>query len=113
VFGSSKSGSKNIRFFCESCGAEVPRDAKECPQCGKRFASVLCPACGFAGGESLFKSGCPVCGYSQANPAAKSSGPVKFPESKKPAGPLPLWVYILTAAAFTGVLEALFFSVFK
>ncbi|MDR2029525.1 MAG: zinc-ribbon domain-containing protein, partial [Treponema sp.] len=23
------------RFFCENCGAEVPRSAKSCPQCGR------------------------------------------------------------------------------
>ena len=106
----SKSGSKNPRFFCENCGAEVPRNAKNCPKCGRYFASVRCPACDFTGEEALFKGGCPVCGYSSADNAAVMPG---FPDVKKSAGPLPLWVYILTAAAFTGILAALFLTVFK
>ena len=114
MFGSNKGGSKKPRFFCESCGAEVPRDAKNCPKCGRYFASVLCPSCGFAGEEALFKAGCPVCGYS----SGKGTGglrdlPREFPETKKPAGALPLWAYILTAAAFTAIMAALFFAVFK
>jgi len=114
VAGSGKSGSKNPRFFCESCGAEVPGNAKTCPACGKHFASVLCPACGFTGEETLFKGGCPVCGYSARPPlAGNTESPRKLPGIKTPAGPLPLWVYILTATAFTGVLAALFFAVFK
>jgi len=108
IFGSRKSNSKSPRFFCESCNAEVPRDAKNCPKCGRYFASVRCPSCDFIGEEDLFKGGCPACGYS----SAPSTGDLRFPESKKSAGPLPLWVYILTAAAFTGVLAAMFFAFF-
>jgi len=104
--------SKSPRFFCESCGAEVPRDAKNCPKCGRYFASVRCPACDFIGEEALFKGGCPVCGYSSGASAESAGGLRGFPESKKPTGSLPFWVYILTAAAFTGVLAALFFSFF-
>lgn len=115
MFGSSKSGSKKPRFFCESCGIEVPRDAKNCPQCGRYFASVRCPACDFIGEEALFRGGCPVCGYS-SGVSPESGGfqgfPEYSPENKKPAGALPLWVYILTAAAFTGVFAALFFTFF-
>jgi len=101
--------SKSPRFFCESCGAEVPRDAENCPGCGRRFASVLCPSCGFSGAEDLFKEGCPVCGYSAVK---NNDGAAAFPEIKKPAGALPVWVYILTAAAFTAVMAALFLKVF-
>jgi uncharacterized membrane protein YvbJ len=99
--------SKSPRFFCESCGAEVPRDAKNCPKCGKYFASVCCPSCGFIGEEALFRNGCPVCGYSSAG-NSKSGG--NLPEGKKAAGPLPLWVYILTAAVFMAILAALLFK---
>ena len=102
---------KKMHFFCESCGAEVPRDAKNCPKCGRYFASVRCPACDFIGEEALFKGGCPVCGYS-SGASSESAGSPRFPESKKSAGPLPLWVYILTAAAFTGVFAALLFVFF-
>jgi len=82
------------RFFCENCGAEVPRGAKRCASCGRHFASVLCPKCGFSGAEGLFSSGCPVCGYcvSPRQSAPKS----RSPSEMKPAGALPLWVYALT-----------------
>jgi len=112
VFGPRKSSSKNPHFFCESCGIEVPREAKNCPKCGRHFASVRCPACDFTGEEALFRGGCPVCGYSSGNNHDNSGSVPDFPESKKPAGALPLWVYILTAAAFTGVFAALFFTLF-
>jgi hypothetical protein len=109
MFGSRKSGSKSPRFFCESCGVEVPRDAKNCPKCGRFFASVRCPACGFIGEEAIFKGGCPVCDYS----SVKNPGKLRdFPERKSPAGPLPFWVYILVVAVFTGVLAALLFRIF-
>ena len=105
-----KNNSKSPRFFCESCEAEVPRDAKLCPKCGRSFVSVRCPSCDYTGEETFFKGGCPVCGYS-ATPAAS---PWDFPkrERKNPAGALPLWVYILTAAAFTATLAAIFFRFF-
>jgi len=111
VLGSRKDGSKSPRFFCESCNAEVPKEAKNCPGCGKRFASVRCPACGFTGEEALFKGGCPACGYS-SGVSAESGGKGRNSARKSSAEPLPFWVYALTAAAFTGVLAALFFSFF-
>ena len=115
MVGLGKKSLKNPRFFCESCNAEVPRDAKNCPKCGRLFASVLCPSCGFTGEETLFKGGCPVCGYSSKAEGGRG-GPFNagyFPETKKSAGPLPFWVYILTVAAFTAVMAALFFTVIK
>lgn len=54
---------KEAKFFCESCGSEVPRNAKVCPVCGKFFASVRCPKCGKIGSADNFKNGCPFCGY--------------------------------------------------
>lgn len=54
---------KEAKFFCESCGSEVPRNAKVCPVCGKFFASVRCPKCGKIGSVDDFKNGCPFCGY--------------------------------------------------
>ena len=109
--GSPKDGSKNPLFFCESCGAEVPRNAKNCPKCGRYFASVLCPACGFAGDVELFKEGCPVCGYS-SNGKAGGSSLRNGKEIKKAAGALPFWVYILTILAFAGIFAALMLAVF-
>jgi predicted RNA-binding Zn-ribbon protein involved in translation (DUF1610 family) len=84
---------KKPRFFCEHCGAEVGRDVKACPRCGRFFASVRCPACGFSGEEKLFAGGCPVCGYSA--PGARSSLVPDTPP-RVAAGKLPVWVYILT-----------------
>jgi len=107
----SEDGS-NPHFFCESCGAEVVRNAKNCPECGSAFASVRCPACDFTGEEALFKNGCQVCGYStkKKQPEPELEFPDFPPKDKKPAGALPLWIYILTAAAFTAVLTALFIT---
>ena len=100
--------SNRPRFFCENCGAEVPRDEAKCPKCGRYFASVRCPSCDFVGEEALFRAGCPVCGYS----ASGNSGIPSRPEYKRPAASLPFWIYLLTAAVFTAVLAALFFVVF-
>lgn len=58
-----KSKSKEAKFFCESCGSEVPRNSRTCPTCGKFFASVRCPQCGRIGSNDDFKNGCPTCGY--------------------------------------------------
>jgi predicted RNA-binding Zn-ribbon protein involved in translation (DUF1610 family) len=97
------------RFFCENCGAEVPRNAKNCPKCGKFFASIRCPSCGFTGEEALFRGGCPVCGYSAPPETGKI---LPWPEKKKPpmtAGALPLWVYAAAVLALVSVLGALFY----
>jgi rRNA maturation protein Nop10 len=102
----------NPRFFCENCGAEVPRAAKNCPRCGKYFASVKCPGCGFVGEEELFKEGCPVCGYSTA-PAKESGGQSWAGPSaaaKRPAGSLPFWVYLVTLLALFLVGAALYMA---
>ncbi len=58
-----KKKSKEAKFFCESCGSEVPRNSKTCPTCGKFFASVRCPQCGRIGSNEEFTNGCPTCGY--------------------------------------------------
>ena len=58
-----KKKSKEAKFFCESCGSEVPRNSKTCPTCGKFFASVRCPQCGRIGSNEDFINGCPTCGY--------------------------------------------------
>lgn len=51
------------RFFCDSCGAAVAARADKCPACGKVFAAVRCPNCGYEGRPSEFARGCKVCGY--------------------------------------------------
>ena len=107
-------GDKKPHFFCESCGAEVPKYAKNCPSCGSAFASVRCPACDFSGEESLFNNGCPSCGYSSKKEERESENylPDLPAEGKKPAGALSVWVYVLTAAVFTAILAALFLTLF-
>jgi ribosomal protein L37E len=98
------------RFFCENCGAEVHRNTQTCPRCGRYFASVRCPACGFTGEEGLFKGGCPVCGYSASREKAPS-----WPEKKKPektaVGALPWWVYFLTIIALICVVVVLYSAI--
>jgi hypothetical protein len=106
VKGPPGRGTGDPRFFCENCGAEVGRDVKHCPRCGRYFGSVRCPSCDLVGAEGLFKDGCPICGYS-APPAAKSPRP---PPEKDAPGALPLWAYILAGAILTGIFGFLFFT---
>jgi hypothetical protein len=84
---------RSPRFFCDHCGAEVGRKAGKCPRCGRFFGSVRCPACGFTGDEGRFKNGCPSCGYS--SPGSVGAGKKENPA----AGPLPLWVYLVSILA--------------
>lgn len=73
-----KSKSKEAKFFCESCGSEVPRNSKVCPTCGKFFASVRCPQCGRIGSNEDFKDGCPTCGYAVNPDGAMGHGSYGF-----------------------------------
>lgn len=98
------------RFFCESCGKEVPLNASRCPHCGRVFSDVHCPACGFSGPASLFSSGCPVCGYSA--PSSQERGGDRG--GKNPLGgveKLPPWVIVVTVAAVVAVMTAAFFII--
>jgi len=63
---------KKPRFFCDNCGYEVGHEVKNCPYCGRTFASVRCPSCGYSGPDRMFLNGCPLCGYS-ASPNQKSA----------------------------------------
>jgi uncharacterized membrane protein YvbJ len=99
---------KKTRFFCDNCGTEVPAGAKDCPKCGRHFASVLCPACGHVGEDDDFMDGCPSCGYS-SKPKSTQAPLSKEREDKHASGPLPIWVYIVTALAFAAIVLALFF----
>lgn len=114
---------KEAKFFCESCGNEVPRNSKTCPSCGKFFASVRCPKCYATGTNDEFKNGCPRCGYainpdllngkgsynffngstsSKNKKASRRSGidlsifSKRKKSSYNPDSSLPLWVYIVT-----------------
>lgn len=95
---------KTLHYYCENCGAEVRRDAKVCPHCGRFFSSVKCPRCGYAGRPEDFKAGCPVCGYSE--PIGPSPEPFGAPPSS--VSPLPLWVYLSAGAALALILVLLF-----
>lgn len=106
---------KEAKFFCESCGSEVPRKSKTCPMCGKFFASVRCPQCGRTGSNDDFINGCPTCGYA-VNPqfVTGDSGNIRLNNNgsnvsfsnifnkKKKSGyaesSLPVWVYIASVA---------------
>jgi hypothetical protein len=84
---------KRPHFYCEFCGAEVSKDARVCPRCGRFFSSVKCPKCDYVGKPDDFNSGCPICGYAEAaNPS---------PEEIKPlvqaAPPVPWWAFLVTA----------------
>jgi len=100
---------KKPRFFCDNCGSEVGPNAKACQTCGRYFASVRCPACGYTADEASFKNGCPSCGYSAPPGSNKLSA--EKPAAKKnagrhhlgPTGKLPLWIYILSIGAFVCV----------
>lgn len=90
------------KFFCESCGEEVRQNAKLCPHCGRFFASVKCPSCGYSGDARVFKEGCPVCGYA-FRPGGPSPEPGDGSSGKRGADPLPWWMY----AASIGLLVLL------
>jgi len=92
---------KKPRFFCDNCGAEVPRDVKACPVCGRFFAAVRCPSCGYTGSDEMFQGGCPMCCYSA--PPPPDSKNAKHDKNKKKlswnsggAEPLPAWTYIIS-----------------
>lgn len=120
-----KKTDKEAKFFCESCGSEVPRKSRFCPVCGKFFASVRCPKCGHTGASEDFKTGCPECGYAvnsntslshdkdsdilssinnkyknniSSNKLNKSNKPNKHNKSNKAGqdGSLPVWIYIVS-----------------
>ncbi|MGP1490822.1 MAG: double zinc ribbon domain-containing protein [Treponema sp.] len=114
---------KHPKFFCENCKEEVRRDAMICPHCGRFFASVRCPECGFTGTHKEFKKGCPSCGYAfssdaftgaqenskqkKAGKALRYSGDAPSMKSSDP-DPLPLWIYGLVLLLGT-VLAAIFY----
>jgi hypothetical protein len=63
-----------LRFFCDQCGTEVPRNTERCPSCGRYFTAVQCPRCGFQGRDSDFLGGCPTCGYMRKPREPEPSG---------------------------------------
>lgn len=118
-----KSRGKEAKFFCESCNAEVPRNARTCPTCGKFFASVRCPKCGKTGSTEDFKKGCPACGYAVHSDLKNGKYGINynskdnryfarlFGSSKKNKGsdgPLPVWIYIVCITILGGLVALLY-----
>ena len=119
---------KEAKFFCQCCGAEVPRKSKFCPKCGKFFASVLCPNCGHTGKTSDFINGCPECGYAvngsktgNTNTAPDTTKNIKIKKNrfylplrnkaKKASSSdseLPAWVYLLCLVVLTCLVMGLY-----
>lgn len=66
-----------LRFFCDLCGTEVPRNTIRCPTCGRYFTAIQCPRCGFRGEEKDFAQGCPKCGYMKIPSTAVTGGEAK------------------------------------
>lgn len=125
---------KEPKFFCESCGSEVPRNSKICTTCGRFFASVKCPKCGCIGDNDDFKKGCPTCGYAVNSDSNKkrNTTDIQFfnPEQDnknnntifsinslfgktksnnfKSESSLPLWIYILTIGILVGLVILLY-----
>lgn len=121
---------KEAKFFCQCCGAEVPRKSKFCPKCGKFFAAVLCPNCGHTGNTQDFINGCPQCGYAVNGHGGASGGgnasqkginsktknikmkknqmylPLK--KSKASSDSLPLWVYAACIVVLFGLVGMLY-----
>lgn len=64
-----------LRYFCDLCGTEVPKNTIRCPSCGRYFTAIQCPRCGFRGEEKDFAQGCPRCGYMKiSRPSAAAGG---------------------------------------
>jgi hypothetical protein len=91
------------RFFCDSCGASVGARTDRCPACGKVFAAVRCPKCGYEGKPSDFGRGCPVCGYLASGEAGPTKRSPSRARSEFPLSP--------TAARLVGGLLVLLLAV--
>ncbi len=95
---------EKAKFYCESCGAEVPQNARVCTNCGKFFSSVRCPKCGKTGKTEEFIHGCPKCGYAVSNyhhnnlglnNGSYITGGKLFKRKRFVESGLPVWVYII------------------
>lgn len=110
------------KFFCENCGTEVRQQDRVCKHCGKFFASVKCPSCGYSGDSRVFRDGCPACGYAvphdgftnfQGSRGGKGAfrgrsfnkGHPALGHKKKvgDADPLPWWIYLVSILFLIGL----------
>lgn len=107
-----KKNTVSAKFYCESCGAQVPRNAKFCEHCGRFFASVKCPVCGKIGSPDSFASGCPKCGYAMKNSSRKKGNRISRSSQNRFRNAidrkngfstgddsLPVWMYITVPCA--------------
>lgn len=117
---------KKAKFYCESCGSEVPQNAKFCGTCGKFFTFVRCPNCQHTGDSKLFTNGCPNCGYAVKknnnfssafdSNNNKKTGSIfsnifstkKDSTSKTEDSSLPIWIYLITVAALIAVVLGIY-----
>jgi len=104
---------KKPRFFCDNCNTEVGRDTKACPQCGRFFASIRCPSCGFTGEEKAFTGGCPSCGYSAPPKVEKGDVRAKAAAPRASKKKFPLWAYVLCICASVFVFMLLLFNLMR
>ena len=72
-----------LRYFCDLCGTEVPKNTIRCPNCGRYFTAIQCPRCGYRGEEKDFSQGCPKCGYMKIS---RPSGSVDERRAPRVAG---------------------------
>jgi DNA-directed RNA polymerase subunit RPC12/RpoP len=121
-----------LRYFCDLCGTEVPKNTIRCPSCGRYFTAIQCPRCGFRGEEKDFAQGCPKCGYmkisrpttagivgrstragrrsarSADRSRRKRTAPARSPLREQPPAPsAPVGVYRLIGIVLTLILVAL------
>jgi len=114
---------KKARFFCEYCDHEVDSDAKFCPYCGRFFASVRCPKCGFTGNHATFSNGCPNCGYAMDGSSENDKQRKKDTKNKKLTkkeriynsthtekyeDSLPFWIYFISIVLLIVLLLIIF-----
>mgnify|MGYP002627350297 CR=1 FL=1 len=120
---------QTAKFFCESCGEEVPQNARVCAHCGRFFSSVRCPVCGETGNPNKFSDGCPKCGYAFEPdkkvdaPKARAKKPSRrarrrflaaidlrsSPPGRRVADEtLPVWMYALTGGVFLAFIFGFF-----
>jgi len=99
----SDSWHKRLRYFCEYCGAEVGKDARICPRCGRFFSSVKCPRCGHTGKVEDFSFGCPACGCA----LRPNDAPEPIKRAPVPASPVPTWAYLLALLVLVALVALL------
>ncbi len=90
-------------FYCNHCGKKVARDALRCPSCGRYFGAVLCPRCGYSGGEGEFVSGCPSCGYLGDRTERDGSSP-SGKKKERPLLDLPPAFFVVGIVLLSGLL---------